>query len=84
MSQPPAMDLYVFIIAMTAIVGGIGFLLTVALSILALVFRRKKAHTLTADEERMLRELWSGLQRMEERVRNLESILIARHGERDR
>lgn len=50
--------------------------------IIWLVSRKRGGHNMTSDEEERLRSLWSLLQRMEERVENLETILDARRRHR--
>jgi phage shock protein B len=66
------------IIPIAGIVGLFGFLTVLVILRFILKLRREKTRSLTDEEERTLRELWKGLQRMEERVSNLETILISR------
>lgn len=72
------MDGYVFMIAMAGIIGVFGFLTVLALGFFRLVGGRRSARTLSEEESKMLEELWLGLQKMEERIENLETILIHR------
>ena len=52
-------------------------------AMILLIFRRKrKSSELTDEEGEMLQEIWSGLRKMEDRVTNLETILL--RGERER
>jgi len=67
-----------FLIPISAIVCTFGFLTVVAVLRFVLRIMDRRSRTLTADEERMLQELWRGIQKMETRIGNLETILIHR------
>jgi len=72
------MDGYIFMIALVGTICVFGFLTVLALGFFRLVGGRRSARTLSEEESKTLEELWLGLQKMEERIENLETILIHR------
>lgn len=77
------MDVWVFIIVMVSILGGFAFLIVCAVGFFRLLQGRRSARELSREESRMLQDIWNGLQKMETRVSNLETILISRDSPRD-
>lgn len=73
----------IFIIVMISILA---LTLIVCLPI-ALVFwlvaRKRTNRHMSGNEEDRLKQIWSGLRRMEERVENLETILATKRGKSD-
>ncbi len=69
---------WVGIVAIIGVSGGVAFLCILALGFLRLVGGRRGARHMNEDESRMLQDLWSGLQKMEARITNLETILLHR------
>lgn len=71
-----------FIIALTAIVCG-----TILMALLFILMfigsvkktkKRGKSRDLSEDEGQMLQEVWDGIQKMETRIENLETILLSK------
>lgn len=72
------MDAFTFIIALVGTVGLFIFLLVVTIGFFRMSLRRRDSRSLSAEEGRMLVEIWDGLQKMEARIDNLETILIGK------
>jgi phage shock protein B len=71
-------------IIIVAIGCGTGILITFMCLIFGAVGKRKKrGETLGKDEGKILQDLWEGIQKMENRVENLETILISQQKQRD-
>jgi phage shock protein B len=66
----------IFVIALVSTVGGIAFLIVTVTLIYKLIARRQDSRILNDEEGRMLQEIWLGLEKMDQRVANLETILI--------
>lgn len=73
-----AMSWQIFIIIMTAIVGGLTFLCLPIVMVFWSRVKRQDSRRLSDQEEKSLRETWDDLQRMEQRIENLETILLER------
>ena len=72
---------WTFIIALTAIVCGTGLVaLFICLIFISSTRRHKKraSRDLSEDEGQMLEEVWDGIQKMETRIENLETILLSK------
>ena len=70
-----------FIIALTAIVCGTALMaLLFCLMFIGSLKRHKKrdSRDLSEDEGQMLQEVWDGIQKMETRIENLETILLSK------
>lgn len=72
------MSLTVFIVTMTSIIALTTFLCLPVVMIFWPRIRRQDSQRLSAKEEKSLRETWDDLQRMEQRIENLETILLER------
>ena len=74
---------FVFVI----IIVGIGCATAITIVFMALMFgeikRRKGKRSLTDEEGEILQQLWDGIQKMEDRITNLETILLNRSKARD-
>lgn len=77
------MDTWIFIIAMAGVVGVFTFLTVCALSVFRLIEGRRSTRQLSREEDRLLRDIWDGLQKMESRVTNLETILIGKRAPKE-
>lgn len=70
------MDVFTFVIALVGTIGLFIFLFVVAFGFFRLSLKRRDSRSLSSEEGRQLQEIWEGLQKMEERIHNLETILI--------
>lgn len=75
-------DVYVFVLAIVAM--ALSFLGFVFYCVYRIVADRRRARILSDEEGRALQELWKGLQGMEDRIANLETILMDRERDRPR
>ena len=66
-----------------AMVCGTIFLMFLGAMLFRVVRKRESSRSLTDQEGATLEELWDGLQKMEDRMLNLETILLSRDRERD-
>lgn len=73
----------VFIISIVAIGCGTAVVLTFMNLLFAEIRRRRGSRTFSEDEGQMLQDLWTGIQKMEGRIGNLETILLERSKARD-
>ena len=75
----------VFVIAVVGIACGTGVVIVFMCLIFSLITRQKTRQNqgLNEDEGEMVQDLFQGLQRMEGRIENLETILLRREKARD-
>lgn len=73
----------VALVVLTAIVCGTVVLLFLIAALFRSVRARENRRTLSDDEGNVLEQIWDGLQKMEDRVMNLETILLDRRRERE-
>lgn len=74
-----------FVIAVIAIACGTGIVVVFMCLIFSLITRKKKRREqgISEDDGEMVQDLFHGLQRMESRIENLETILLRREKARD-
>ncbi len=71
------------IIAIIAIGCGTAVIITFMSLLFAEIRRRRGSRVFSEDEGQMLQDLWTGIQKMEGRIGNLETILLERSKARD-
>lgn len=76
-------EFHIFLIVITAILCGTAIILYPLVMVFRLIERRRQSRSLNRDEDEILRETWEALGRMEDRIENLETILLNR-AERER
>ncbi|MBI3735548.1 hypothetical protein HY256_03435 [Candidatus Sumerlaeota bacterium] len=69
---------WVGIVAIIGTSGVVAAMIITTVGILRLISGRRGSRAMSEDESRTLQELWNGLQKMEERITNLETILLHR------
>lgn len=68
-------------LAMTAVVCGTLLVMFFSSLLFGTIRNRDRRSSLSVEEGEMLEKLWKGVQKMEDRITNLETILISQHGE---
>lgn len=76
------MEREVVIISLAGIASGTLIVMSFFAMILLIFRRKRKSSELTDEEGETLQEIWSGLKKMEDRMTNLETILL--RGDRER
>lgn len=69
---------FVTTIVFLGLLFGIGLPLLVVVLIARMVTQRRAEQRLSQDEEARFRQMWDSLGRMEDRIANLETILMSR------
>ena len=69
------MPLNVFIICLVAIICGTSVIIFSVFMVFGAVRRKHDAKWSKSQDNEMIREIWEGLQKMEDRASNLETIL---------
>ncbi|UCE02232.1 MAG: hypothetical protein JSW67_13415 [Candidatus Latescibacterota bacterium] len=67
-----------FVIALIGIIAMTTIICLPIILVFWLVARKRSDRQMSTNEEERLRRIWAGLQKMEERIDNLETILSAR------
>lgn len=75
------MSYFAFIISVTAIVCGTVVLVFPVYMVFQSINYRRRSRSLTQEEDEILRNLWEGLGKMEDRIGNLETILLQKRRE---
>lgn len=70
------MSLEVFIITLVSIISGTLIVCLPVVLVFWMIARRRDKRMLSGEEEQLLRETFEGLRKMEERINNLETILL--------
>jgi len=78
------MDGGVFIIAVLSILAATLICCLPIVLVFLAVTRKRRRREARGDDELRLRRIWDGLQRMEERIDNIETIVGDQHRERSR
>lgn len=79
------MSFEIFVITLAAIIAGTLIICVPIVMVFWMVAKRRDNRMLNSQEERLLRETFEGLQKMEDRINNLETILLdAERKERER
>jgi phage shock protein B len=73
----------VFIVAVVAIICGTVIVVVFMGMLFSLVRGRRKGRNISEDEGAMIQDLWNGIQKMEQRINNLETILLHRQKVQD-
>jgi phage shock protein B len=67
----------VFVLALVGIICGTVFLCLPVILLIQLIKRRKENRSLNDEESELLQELWDGIQKMDDRMTNLETIVLS-------
>jgi phage shock protein B len=79
------MSFEIFIITLASIIAGTLIICVPIVMVFWMVAKRRDNRMLNSQEERLLRETFEGLRKMEDRINNLETILLdAERKERER
>ena len=68
----------IFTIIMVSIGCGTAIVIVFLAMLFGLIKNRRRQRTLTNDEGEVLEQVWDGLQKMEDRINNLETIMLHR------
>jgi phage shock protein B len=71
------MQYEVFVLALVSIICGTIFLCLPVILLIQLIKRRKENRSLNDEESELLQELWDGIQKMDDRMTNLETIVLS-------
>lgn len=69
---------FIFVLSIVAMGCGTAIIIVFMVMLFSLIGGKRKGRTLTEDEGAMIQDLWNGIQKMEERINNLETILLHR------
>lgn len=70
------MDFYIFLIVLASITAGTLVICIPIIMVFWMIGKRRDNRMLSTKEEQLLRETFEGLRKMEERINNLETILL--------
>lgn len=70
------MSIQAFIITLTSIISGTLVVCLPVFMVFWMISKRRDRRMLNSQEDRILRETFEGLSKMEERISNLETILL--------
>ncbi len=70
------MSFEIFVITLASIIAGTLIICVPIVMVFWMIARRKDRHMLSHKEEQLLRETFEGLRKMEDRINNLETILL--------
>lgn len=70
------MSFEIFVITLASIVSGTLIICVPIVMVFWMIAKRRDRRMLSGQEERLLRETFEGLRKMEERINNLETILL--------
>lgn len=71
------MSFEVFVIVLISIISGTLIICVPIVMLFWMIGKRRDRKMLSGQEERLLRDTYEGLQKMEERINNLETILLS-------
>lgn len=77
------MSFEIFSIIMVAIGCGTAIIIVSMAMLFSVIKNRRRQRTLTNDEGEVLEQVWDGLQKMEDRINNLETIMLHRQKMQD-
>ena len=78
------MDGGIFIVVVLSILAATLICCLPIVLVFLAVMRKKAGRTRTGDEEARLRHIWDGLQKMEQRLENIETIVAPRRRDENR